>query len=177
MLEVVASRYTGIGLLDVVAGTNTVLNGIGASLKRHGGNSTIGSNGKVYWHGGVQRGFYGNQHVSTMRLTSVGRAITKHTGPIGWGITGYEIYDGFAQDGLAVGYNTVHASASAVGGWTGGWAGLEAGAMIGGSIGVSFGGVGAVPGAVIGGIIGGVGGAFGGSAVSEFAVDKMYGIK
>ena len=32
-------------------------------------------------------------------------------------------------------------------------------------------------GAVIGGIIGGVGGAFGGSALSEFAVDKMYGIR
>ena len=31
--------------------------------------------------------------------------------------------------------------------------------------------------AVIGGIIGGVGGAFGGSALSEFAVDKMYGIR
>ena len=177
VLDVVASRHTGIGLLDVVAGTNTVLNGIGASLKSHGGNSTIGSNGKVYWHGGGQRGFYENQYVSTTRLTSVGRAITKHTGPIGWGITGYEIYDGFAQDGLAVGYNTVRASASAVGGWTGGWAGLEAGAMIGGSIGVSF----------FGGSVQclgcywrnyrGVGGAIGGSAVSEFAVNKMYGIK
>lgn len=32
-------------------------------------------------------------------------------------------------------------------------------------------------GAVIGGIIVGVGGAFGGSALSEFAVNKMYGIK
>ena len=170
MLEVVASRYTGIGLLDVVAGTNTVLNGIGASLKSHSGNSTIGSSGKVYWHGEGQRGFYGNQHVSTTRLTSVGRAITKYTGPIGWGITGYEIYDGLAQDGLAVGYNTVRASASAVGGWAGGWAGLEAGGGLGSLIGGPIG-------AVIGGIIGGVGGAFGGSSLSEFAVDKMYGIK
>ena len=154
-----------------------MFDGIDASLKSHSGNSTIGSSGKVYWHGGGQRGFYENQYVSTTRLTSVGRAITKHTGPIGWGITGYEIYDGFAQDGLAVGYNTVRASASAVGGWTGGWAGLEAGAMIGGSIGVSF----------FGGSVQclgcywrnyrGVGGAIGGSAVSEFAVNKMYGIK
>lgn len=66
-----------------------MFDGIDASLKSHSGNSTIGNNGKVYWHGEGQRGFYGNQHVSTMRLTSVGRAITKHTGPIGWGITGY----------------------------------------------------------------------------------------
>ncbi|MDY5320854.1 MAG: FG-GAP-like repeat-containing protein [Prevotella sp.] len=181
VLDVVASRATGIGLLDVVAGTNTVLNGIGASLKSHGGNSTIGSSGKVYWHGGGQRGFYGNQYVSTMRLTSVGRAITKHTGPIGIATSIYDIGDGMYVDyqttGSLIGYKSVRASASAVGGWAGGWAGLEAGAMIGGSIGVSFGGVGAVPGAVIGGIIGGVGGAIGGSAVSEFAVDKMYGIK
>ena len=71
---------------------------------------------------------------------------------------------------LSVEYNTIRASTSAAGSWACGWAGLQAvgglGYLIGGPLG-----------AVIGGIIGGVGGAFGGSALSEFAVDKMYGIK
>ena len=170
VLDVVASRPTDIGLLDVVVGANTVLDGIGTSLKSHGGNSTIGSNGMVYWHGEGQRGFYGNQYVSTMRMTSVGRAITKHTGPIGWGFTGYNIYNGFEKDSFSVGYNTIRTATSAAGSWAGGWAGLKAvgglGYLIGGPLG-----------AVIGGIIGGVGCAFGGSALGEFAVDKMYGIK
>ena len=126
VLDVVASKYTGIGLLDVVAGANTVLNGIDASLKSHGGNSTIGSNGKVYWHGGGQRGFYGNQYVSTTRLTSVGRTITKYTGPIGIATSIYDIGDGMYVDyqttGSLIGYKSVRASASVAGSWVGGWA-------------------------------------------------------
>ena len=70
---------------------------------------------------------------------------------------------------LSVEYNTIRASTSAAGSWACGWAGLQAGGGLGSLIGGPL--------AVIGGIIGGVGGAFGGSAIGEFAVDKMYGIR
>lgn len=181
VLEVVASRHTGIGVLDVVAGTNTVLNGIGASLKSHGGNSTIGSSGKVYWHGGGQRGFYGNQYVSTMRMTTVGRGITKYTGPAGKLIDGYEVIDGIVADyqnyknGYTDAYYSVRASANAVGGWAGGMAGAALGAKVGIAVGAWFGGVGAVPGVVVGGMVGGIGGAFGGGYMGTFVVDRIYG--
>ena len=76
------------------------------------------------------------------------------------------MYVDYQTTGSIIGYNTVRASTCAAGSWAGLQAGGGLGTLIGGLLG-----------AVIGGIIGGVGGAFGGSALSEFAVDKMYGIK
>ena len=176
---VVAPRIPGKdAVLNFIVGINTTLDGIGLSLKNHGGNSTYGSNYKFYWHASGQRGFYGNQYVRTTRLTSVGKSIIKYTGPIGTATSFYNISQGVYVDyyttGNFVGYNTIRASTDAAGGWAGGFAGLKAGAMIGGSIGVSFDVVGAVPGAVIGGVIGAIGGALGGSYVGTLIVDKIY---
>ena len=165
---VVPSRHVSNNALGFAVGANTVLDCIGSSLKQHGGNSTWGSNRSFYWHAAGQRAFYGNQYVRTIRLTQIGKGITKVTGPVGTALSGYEIYSGYKLDGEQVGYNTVRATADVAGGWAGAWAGLKVGGFIGGSIG-------AVPGAIIGGIIGGVCGSFGGSYLGTLSVDKAYG--
>ncbi len=165
---VIPSRHVGNDVLGVAVGMNTILDGIGTSMKKSSGNSSWGSNRKIYWHATAQRGFYGNQYVKTIRLGQIGKGITKVTSPMGKLLDGYEIYRGYKLDGSQIGYNTVRATADVAGSWTGAWAGLRIGGMIGGSIG-------AVPGAVIGGIIGGVGGAFGGSYLGTLSVDKAYG--
>ena len=168
-LTVIGARKGGKGdVLAIAAGINTFADCVGMSLKRNCGSSAIGSNGKLYFHAAGQRGFYGNQYVSTTKLTTVGRRITKVTGPVGNILDGIAIYDSYKQDGNQIGYHTVRATADAVGGWAGALAGLKIGGMIGGNIG-------AVPGAVIGGIIGGVGGSFGGSYLGTLSVDKVYG--
>ena len=168
-LTVIGARKGGKGdVLAIAAGINTFADCVGMSLKRNSGSSAIGSNGKLYFHAAGQCGFYGNQHVSTIKLTTVGRRITKVTGPVGNILDGIAIYDSYKQDGNQIGYHTVRATADAVGGWAGALASLKIGGMIGGSIG-------AVPGTVIGGIIGGVGGSFGGSYLGTLSVDKVYG--
>ena len=167
---VIGSRKGGEGdALAVAAGINTFADNVGMSLMRYGGNSSISNNGKFYFHAVGQRGFYGNQYVSVIKLTSIGRKINKFTGPVGHTLDIIEIYDGYRQDGEQIGYHTAHASADVIGGWAGSWAGLKFGGIIGGSIG-------AVPGAIIGGIIGGVGGAFGGSYLGTMSIDKAYGL-
>ncbi|MGP1481135.1 MAG: RHS repeat-associated core domain-containing protein [Hoylesella enoeca] len=172
---VIPSRHVGNDVLGVAVGMNTILDGIGTSMKKSSGNSSWGSNRKIYWHATAQRGFYGNQYVKTIRLNTVGKSITKVTSPIGILLNvsqvvvgAYDDYQYYRNYGYTDGYNTVRATAEVAGSWTGAWAGLRIGGLIGGS-------VGAVPGAIIGGIIGGVGGAFGGSYLGTLSVDKAYG--
>lgn len=147
-------------VVPVAETTNTILDNIGSSLKNHGGNSTWGSNGHFYWHGASEQGFYGNQYVSTMKLTNIGRRITKFTGFVCKVTDGIDIYYGYKEDGSQIGYYTLRAVAGATGSyvgdlagvWAGGLAGAKMSAMIGSWLGVA----GAVPGAIIGGAIGGV---------------------
>ena len=77
------SRYTSCVLIDVAANLNTFIDGAGASMKENGGNSTFGSNYRLYWHTANERGFYGNQYVRTVRVTNIGKCIAKATGPMG----------------------------------------------------------------------------------------------
>ena len=156
-------------------GLNTVLDGIGTSLKEHGGNSTFGSNGKFYWRTTGQCGFYGNQYVSATKLTTIGRRITKFTGPVGKTLDGIAIYDGYKQDGNQIGYHTVRATADVAGGWAGASAGAALGAEAGAAVGVWFGGVGAISGAIIGGAVGGIIGTYGGGWLATSSVDIIYG--
>jgi RHS repeat-associated protein len=156
---------------DAFSESVDVLDNIGTSLKKNGGNSSFGSNGKFYWHAAGETGFYGNQYVSTVKLTQVGRAITKVTGPVGKVFDGIQIYNGYKQDGNQIGYHTVRATADFAGGWAGAAAGLE----LGTSIGCLFGGVGAIPGAIIGGAVGGIIGAYGGGRLATSSVDMIYG--
>ncbi|WP_304972295.1 hypothetical protein [uncultured Muribaculum sp.] len=160
---------------------NTALNSLGKSLKYNAGNSTYGSNGKFYFHNKTERGFYGNQHVQTTRLTDVGSKITKGTGYIGAAINVKEFGTSFYSDiqtlhehGQTNWYNTAHAAGEIAGGWAGGQAGLWAGAKVGTAIGGWFGPGGAVVGAIIGGAIGGFCGAYFGESVAGQAVNYAY---
>lgn len=175
---VVSSRHSSNDFLGAAVGVNTILDGIGTSLKKNGGNSTWGSNRKFYWHSAAQRGFYGNQHVKTIRLSTAGKSITNVTGPVGIGLNvsqlgvgAYADYQNYQSYGYTDGYNTVRATADVVGGWTGAAAGLK----VGTSIGSMFGGVGAIPGAIIGGAVGGIIGAYGGGWLATSSVDIIYG--
>ena len=173
---VIGARKGGKGdVLAVATGMNTVLDGIGTLLKEHGGNSTFGSNGKFYWRTTGQRGFYGNQYVSATKLTTIGRRITKFTGPVGKTLDGIAIYDGYKQDGNQMGYHTVRATADVAGGWAGASAGAALGAEAGAAVGVWFDGVGAIPGAIIGGAVGGIIGTYGGGWLATSSVDMIYG--
>lgn len=185
-VECVGHRYSAIGasvaVADAiaVAGTiNTFLDHTGKSLKKNSGNSTIGTNGRFYWHAAGKRGFYGNQHVGTIRLMQIGKRITMVTGPVGKAYDGYKIINGLTADihnyqrGFTDGYNTIRASADVVGGW--------AGATVGASCGARFGfyvsaltGVGIVPCTIIGGAIGGIAGSFGASWFGTSTVDYIY---
>ena len=62
---------------------NTGIDCFGRSLEKNSGNSTIGSNVRLYFHKDSERGFYGNQYVRTIKLTKIGGYVTKVTGPIG----------------------------------------------------------------------------------------------
>ena len=158
-VTVIGARKGGKeNILAIAAEINTITDCFGTSLKKNSGNTTLGSNGKLYYHVAGQRGFYGNQYVSTVRLVHVGKVITKATGSVGKVLDGISIYDGYKQDRNQIGYNTVRAVADVAGGWAGAVAGLK----IGTSIGSLFGGVGAIPGAVIGSTVFGIIGAYGG---------------
>ena len=171
----VSATEGGGSLLENIKNINATASCFGASLKKHGGNSTFGSNGKFYWHAANTKGFYGNQYVSAVKLTNVGKGITKVTGPIGFALSGYELYKSYLLDNQTIGYNTVRTTADITSGWMGAWLGLRAGGYAGGAIGGCFGGIGAIPGAIVGGFIGGIVGAFGGSYFGTLATDNIYG--
>lgn len=133
----------------------------------------MGSNGYTYFAKSGQRGFYGNQYVTTKSLAGMGR-VSKFLGPAGHAISLGQVGYGVFQDGGAYGYNAQVATGSAIGGFAGGLAGAKAGAAMGGAIGAFFGGVGAVPGAIIGGFVGGVVGGFYGGKAGEAAVNYYY---
>lgn len=157
-VTVIGARKGGKeNILAIAAEINTITDCFGTFLKKNSGNTTLGSNGKLYYHVAGQRDFYGNQYVSTVRLVHVGKVITKATGSVGKVLDGISIYDGYKQDRNQIGYNTVRAVADVAGGWAGAVAGLK----IGTSIGSLFGGVGAIPGAVIGSTVFGIIGAYG----------------
>ena len=171
-VTVIGARKGGKeNILAIAAEINTITDCFGTSLKKNSGNTTLGSNGKLYYHVAGQRGFYGNQYVSTVRLVHVGKVITKATGSVGKVLDGISIYDGYKQDRNQIGYNTVRAVADVAGGWAGAVAGLK----IGTSIGSLFGGVGAIPGAVIGSTVFGIIGAYGGGKLATCSVDNIYG--
>ena len=144
---------------------NTVVNSAYNSAWKNAPNAKLGSNDKIYWEGN----FYGNQYVTVKSLSSIAKPIARGTGMLGVGISVYQVYNAYQNEGY-YGPESQAATVEAVGGIAGGIAGAKLGAMAGGAIGVWVGGIGAIPGAVIGGVIGGVGGSFGGA----YATDKAY---
>ena len=177
-----SSRYTSCALIDAVANLNTFIDGTGASLKENGGNSTFGSNHRLYWHTANERGFYGNQYVRTVRVTNIGKCITKATGLMGiaFDVTNismatYHDYQNYQVYGYYNGYNTFRTTAEALGGWYGAEIGATLGAKAGMAIGTCFGGIGVVPATIICGAAGGILGSFGGVWFVDKTTDMIYG--
>mgnify|MGYP002520882470 FL=1 len=168
--EIVVTPTDKADLFAIAGTVNTVVGSVGSSLKNHGGNSTWGSNYKIYWHTQGRQGFYGNQYVTTTKLSAIGSRISNVAGPIGHALELYDFGKGIVLDykaGYPNGYNTAIAAAGIACGYIGAKAGAALGAW--------FGGFGAIPGAIIGGAIGGVVGSFGGSMLGEQAIDYIYG--
>ena len=168
-------------VLGAAAVMNTVIDVFGISLIKNGGNSTYGSNGYIYYHSTNEHGFYGNKYVKTIKLTSIGKSISKFTGPAGAVIDGGQLldsayldYQNYANNGYTDGYNTVHTSAKLAGGWYGAGVGAAQGAKLG-LILSAWTGVGAVPCSIICGFIGGAFGAFGGGEIGGEIIDLIYG--
>lgn len=140
-------------------------------------NVNVGSNGKWYFKHKSGTIFNGNQYVTTTPANVKYSGIIKGTARVSGAITvvssGYDIYQGYVQDGGHFGYNATIQTAGAVGGFAGGAAGAKIGATIGASIGGCFGGVGAVPGGIIGGFIGGAVGAWYGNDFGKDAAKEM----
>jgi hypothetical protein len=154
----------------------TIDAGIG-SVTGQFGNINVGNNSKWYYRQNSGRIFNGNQYVSTTSAASKYAGLAKGAkigGAVaGVALGGYEIYQGYVQDGGNYGYNAQVQTAGAIGGIAGGWAGAEGGAAVGAAIGLWFGGVGAVPGAIIGGLIGGAVGAWTGDYYGEKAAKAI----
>ena len=70
--EIVVTPTDKTEILTVAETVNTITDNVGSSLKNHGGNSTWGSNYKIYWHAKDEQGFYGNQYVKTIKLAKLG---------------------------------------------------------------------------------------------------------
>lgn len=116
-----------------------------------------------------------------MKLTTLGKGITKFTGPIGNLLTAADINRGMYYDcsdykktGYTDFYHTAYAIGGFAGGWVGGLAGAKAGAVLGTEMGIWFEGVGMIPGSIIGGIIGGIYGSFKGSMKGTEMINKIY---
>ncbi len=180
--EIVVTPTDKTDLFAVAETANTVVGSVGSSMKNNGGNSTWGSNYKIYWHAQGEQGFYGNQYVSTTKLSAIGSRISDVTVPVGRLINGGNIAYGayldlrdYLSNGYTDLYNTVRAAAASLGGWGGAEAGVFLGAEAGASFGSLFGGVGAIPGAIIGGVVFGVIGSSYGSQFGGTLIDNAYG--
>ncbi len=172
--------------LDPIGFGITALDSFGESMHENSQNSTVGSNGKFYFHTSNQRAFYGNQYVKTINLKNVGTNLYKFTSKANLGLASVQLISGgcldyqeYQQQGSTSCYHFVRASASLGGGWIGGGAGFYMGTTIGfkvgGSIGFLFGGVGAIPCSLIGATVFGIIGSLGGSYCAENAIDRVYG--
>ena len=136
------------------------INSISMAFSRQANNVNVGDNGKWYYRQNSGRIFYSNQYVITtpasIQYSKYISGMNKAGGAIAIVSSGYDIYQGYVQDGNRFGYNAQVQTAGAIGGYALGVVGAKIGAEIGTSIGAAFGGVGAVPGGIIGGIVGGV---------------------
>ena len=129
------------------------------ALIKQSDNINIGDNGKWYFRQNSGRIFYSNQYVKTtpasIKYSGLIKGANRIGGTIAIASSGYDIYQGYVQDGNRFGYNAQVQTAGAIGGFAMGALGAKIGAEFGAGVGVYFGGVGAVPGGIIGGIVGG----------------------
>ena len=177
-----SSNSTSSDYIGVIAEINTVADCLGTSLKNNSGNSTIGNNGKLYFHSSDQRGFNGNQYVKTIRMSNVGSSIVTYTGNANYFFGAYDLYEGISKDisdykayGYTDWYNTVRVSSGFVCCMIGEQIGLSLGAGAGASWGTEYGVPGIVSGSIVVGFIGGLAGAYVGNEIGKLLVDYNYG--
>lgn len=167
------SRSTYSPYFNVLEGAGAIADASIGQLNK----INVGNNGKWYFKQKSGRIFNGNQYVTTIPAKIKYASFIKGANRVGGVVTiassGYDIYQGYVQDGGRYGYNAQVQTAGAIGGFAGGVAGAKLGAAIGAGIGAWFGGVGSVPGGIIGGFIGGAFGAFGGDYYGEKAAKSI----
>ena len=167
------SRSTYSPYFNVLEGAGAIADASIGQLNK----INVGNNGKWYFKQKSGRIFNGNQYVTTIPAKIKYASFIKGANRVGGVVTiassGYDIYQGYVQDGGRYGYNAQVQTAVAIGGFAGGVAGAKLGAAIGAGIGAWFGGVGSVPGGIIGGFIGGAFGAFGGDYYGEKAAKSI----
>ena len=159
--------------LDITSTANTLANSWATALIDYGAHSTVGINGRFYFHSTAERGFYGNQYVRTYKLTSIGYSIKKFTGPAGKIIGGIQLGGALINDGLTHynnGSSDWYKSARA----SGALAGAVLGAKLGAGLGVVIGGVGAIPGTIICSAVFGFAFSLGFESLGEEIVDYVY---
>ena len=163
-ISTTTGSFTGYNSLEKASSLWNVPNAYASALCNYSYNSTIGSNGRLYFAKG--HGFYGNQYVKTTKLAMLGSSMAKITGHIGCGISVAQVGYGMYQDGNFWGPHTVKELCGAVGGIGGAWAG----AKLGGAIGTFAGPRGMIIGAFVGGAIGG----YYGGKLGAFASGYLY---
>jgi hypothetical protein len=169
-----SSALAGVGGgLETISSINTFFHNIAEGLKK-GGNSTIGNNGKFYFHPEGERGFYGNQYRKTYKLSDIGKSVCKYTQSLSNCLGAAGVVYGICEDcqdynnfGKTYGYHTVRAAAE----WFGGYAGGSFGLWFRGWGGNAIAGP---PGAMVCGFTLGLGGAWGGATLGGNLVDCIY---
>ena len=144
-------------------------------MEKNAENSTIDNKLRIHWCASDERVFYGNQYVKTMKLTTLGKGITKFTGPIGNLLSAAEINMGMyydCSDYKKTGYTDCYHTAYATAGFAGGAVGCSIFVPYFTSFGFA---IASIPGAVIGGAVGGIIGSFGGSKIGENYINYLYG--
>lgn len=146
--------------------------------EKKGVNVTLGSNNKIYFPKRESgHPFYGNQYVTTQKLSVIGKKVVKYTKPVGYIVNAAYIGINACKDYYEhgkIGRNTIRATAECIGGYYGAEYGMKLGMYFGTYIGGLFGVVGSVPGAIIGGVVGGIIGYCVGARIGANAVEAFY---
>ncbi len=119
-------------VFEAMYNTNTWIDCIAFANMEKGGNSTLGSNWKFYFHKEGTRGSYGNQYVTrTIKLAERGAYFSKYTkawGPVGLALNsgkmlgaGMADYNQYQKTGEVNLDNTIEAATEITVSWAGGW--------------------------------------------------------
>ncbi len=167
--------------LDDLSHANIIVDSYGMAMLNFGGNSTIASNGKPYYHFKGEPTFNGNQYIQVRHVTEIGASITKYTKPmgrLGGPLNTLNVANGLIQDLQSPDqgfYNTSKASSQVLFSWAGASLGAQVCSEIGGMIGAYYFGAGAIPGYLLGAFIGGIAGGFWGDWFGAQVTDEIYG--
>ena len=162
------SRDDNDNAASSISRANDGFGGAAAGFSRAGGSFRVTHSGKIspkYYPSGWRGG--SRAHIKTYKSGKTAGAISKFATPIGWCITGYNLFNAYKSDGNKIGTNTKITATSEAGSWGGGIGGGAAGASFGTVCCPGFG-------TVIGGIVGGVAGGYGGGKAGEAIGEQIF---